>query len=687
MARIYRDALGVPHVRGSSVADLAFGQGEVTARDRAWQLEFQRRRATGTVAEVFGPSGLAWDRLARRTRVADTAQRAHAALTSETQRFLASYVDGVNAGLHVDVPELARLGMEPTPWEPWTPLAVFLGQHLLFATLPGKLWSTRAREVLGEDAQLLSHEGPLTSGSNAWAVGGDRTAHGFPLIGGDPHRSLESPGVYMQVRLACDEFDVVGFAFPGVPGIQHFAHAGDVAWAITNAMADYQDVYAERLRRRGGRVEALGPHGWEPAESRVEAIVVRDEDEQQVEVVTTARGPVFSGDVDSGAGLSLRSASGVLEDLGFDALLPLLRARTVEDVDRALDSWVEPVNNVVIADRSGAVRYRVAGKVPVRAEANRLGVVDAADPGTPWTGWLDPLPCHDVPTDGVVVTANERRGPESEPIGTTFAPPHRAARLHELVGDRRDLTGDDFAAFHGDTLLPTLELVRSVVAAAESGPVRDAILAWDGHMDVDSEGAAAFAAWRSALVRRLAAEPVFGPLADAIVDEPALLPWLNPTARVSAAVESLLAQKKPFGIDVVALAAGALEDAAGHPATWGETHVVNPIHAFDVLGDGLEAPPLPVIGVGGDADCVRCTGSVPGLDDSAWRGSVARYVWDLADRGASGWVVPLGAAGDERSSHHADQLPLWVDGRLVPIVIDWGQLTEETSTPPRGQCR
>lgn len=381
--------------------------------------------------------------------------------------------------------------------------------------------------------------------------------------------------------------------------------------------------------------------------------------------------------MDAGTGLSLRAASEVLGDLGFDAVLPLLRSRTVDDVDRALDRWVEPVNNVVIADRSGAVRYRVAGRVPVRAEANRRGVVDAADAATAWTGWLDPLPQHDVPSDGVVVTANERRGPESEPIGTTFAPPHRAARLRALVGDRRDLTRDAFAAFHGDTLLPTLGLVRAIVAEADSGPVRDAILSWDGRMDVDSQGAAVFAAWRSALVLRLAAEPVFKPLAHAVVDDPVLLPWLHPTARISAGVESLLAAEKPFGIDIAALAAAALEDAAEHPSTWGETHVVNPIHAVDVLGEGLESPRLPVAGVGGDADCIRCTGCVPGLDDSAWRGSVARYVWDLADRDNSGWVVPLGAAGDERSQHHADQMPVWVDCRLAPVVTDWDRLTEE----------
>ena len=54
MARIYRDAYGVPHVRAASVLDLARGQGWVTARDRAWQLEYLRRRATGTAAEILG---------------------------------------------------------------------------------------------------------------------------------------------------------------------------------------------------------------------------------------------------------------------------------------------------------------------------------------------------------------------------------------------------------------------------------------------------------------------------------------------------------------------------------------------------------------------------------------------------------------------------------------------------------
>lgn len=681
MARIHRDAYGVPHVRATTLSDLAHGQGEVTARDRAWQLEFLRRRATGTTAELFGAAALPWDRLARRTRMAETARRAHARLRPETQAFVAAYVAGVNAGLHSGSPEFERTGAQAEEWEPWTPLAVFLAQHLLFASLPGKLWTARAREVLGEDARLLSHEGPTASGSNAWAVGGDRTASGFPLIGGDPHRVIESPGVYQQVRLSCDDFDVVGFAFPGVPGVQHFAHAGDVAWAITNAMADYQDVYAEQLRRTPDGVEALGPGGWEPAAAHTEAVAVAGHPDEAVEVVVTARGPVFDGSVDEGRGLSLRAASTVLEDLGFDAILPLLHARSAADVVRALDDWVEPVNNVVVADRDGDVRYRVAGRVPVRAEANRRGVVDATDPGAAWTGWLTDLPAHVVPPEGQVVTANERRGPESTPIGTGFAPPHRAARIHQLLDGRDDLTAADFRAIHDDALLLPAPAFQDFLRGVEPGPggavVRDAILAWDGRMEQTSHGAAAFAAWRSAFTLRIAAAPVLAPLAEPIVEDQVLRPWLDVAARVGGALESLIDAGAPFGLDLPALARAALDDAAGHPATWGATHVVTPVHAFDVAATGLEPPPVPPLPVSGDSDCVRCTGSVPGLTDACWRASAARYVWDLSDRQAGGWVVPLGAAGDARDPHHLDQLPLWVAGELAPVVTDWHRLPED----------
>jgi len=667
VARIYRDAYGVPHVRATDVLDLARGQGLATARDRAWQLEYQRRRATGTTAEVLGAPLVPWDTWARRTRIVDTAKRALAGLGEDARAFVTAYVEGVNAGLHADAPELARLELEPQPWQPWTPLAVFHAQHLLFASVPAKLWHHRARAVLGADEALLSRDPAYSAGSNAWAVGGARTASGRPLIGGDPHRVFESPGVYAQVRLAAEDegIDVFGFTFPGVPGVQHFAHAGEVAWAITNAVADYQDVYEESLD--------------DVVDAREETIAVRGADPVTVEVLATERGPLFEVDRHRGRGLAVRDAPTVLGDLGFDALLPLLRARSVDDVDRALDAWVAPVNNVVIADRSGTVRFRNAGRVPVRDAGNRRGIVPGRG-GDTWSGWVT-LPRHDVPPDGQVVTANERRGSESELLGEEFAPPHRAARIHALLRGRDDLTVTDFEAILGDcfaiTALPLCALLRELEPGPAGVPVRDAILAWDGVMAAGSTGAAAFAAWRSALTTRLCAEPVLAPLLDDQVHGPLFAPYLSLVGSVGLALEPLVAARTPFGIDVRRHATAALEEAAGHPAAWGERHVLAPTHAFDLAGAGLEPPALPVTPVSGDVDTVRCTGWLPGLTDEAYRGSVARYVWDLAEPAHSAWVVPMGASGDPRSPHHLDQLEPWAEARLLPVELDWEQLTPE----------
>jgi penicillin amidase len=674
VARLYRDAHGVPHVRATGVLDLARGQGYAAARDRSWQLEYQRRRATGTTAEVLGRPQLPWDTWARRTRIVDTAQRALAALGEESRAFVAAFVEGVNAGLHDSAadpaPELQRLELTPEPWEPWTPLAVFHAQHLLFASVPGKLWHDRARSVLGTDEALFSRDPAYASGSNAWAVGGARTATGGPLIAGDPHRVFESPGVYIQVRLACEDegIDVVGFTFPGVPGVQHFAHAGGVAWAITNASADYQDVFEESLD--------------DVVDGHEEAIAVRAADPVTVEVLATERGPLFEVDRERGRGLSLRDASTVLGDLGFDALLPLLRARTVDDVDRAMDAWVAPVNNVVIADTSGAVRFRIAGRVPVRAEANRQGIVPGRDPATAWAGWVE-LPRDDVPADGQVVTANERRGSESAMLGTEFAPPHRAARIHTLLRGRDDLSVDDFAEMQGDsfaiTALPLCAMLRDLEPQPGSAgeEVWQTILGWDGVMAAGSRGAAAFAAWRTALTRRICAEPALAPLVDDSVHGPLFAPYLDLAASVGLALEPLANADTPFGIDLRRLATEALNDAAGHPDAWGDTHVFGPTHGFHLADADLDPPELPVTAVSGDIDTVRCTGWLPSITDEAFRGSVARYVWDLADRGNSGWVVPMGASGDPRSPHHLDQLEAWTEARLVRIELDWSRLTPQ----------
>ncbi|MEU2703490.1 MULTISPECIES: penicillin acylase family protein [Micromonospora] len=680
MTHVDRDQWGVPQLWAGDVDALARLQGRVAATDRAWQISVERWRAEGRLAAHVGPAELAWDRFARRVRLDDTARRCYERLDPDTRRWVGAYVDGVNSGLAegaAAAPEFAATGTAPEPWHPWSPLGVFLVQHVLFSTFPNKLWHAHVARTLGpEAAGLFAVEGPASSGSNAWAVPADPATGRGPLIAGDPHRLLELPGVYQQVRLACPEFDVVGLAFPGVPGVPHFGHTGHVAWAVTNAMADYQDLYRERLRRDGDRVLVRDADGWTPAARHVEEIEVRGGAPETVEVIETPRGPVIDHDRVTGEAIALRTPSRVEARLGFEALLPLLRARRTGDVADALRHWVEPVNSVLAADTGGGVRRLVAGLVPVRDERCRREPVPAWEPAYRWRG--DYLPLVDEPVDGVAVCANDRRD-DVAAHGADFAPPHRARRIRALLAD-----GAEPSTVHTDDRLPAGPLYRLLDRLDPDWldePARALLLrlrGWDRAMAAGSAGAGAYAAWRAALARRLRVHPRLRGLDEPCGFDELFAPWTDPAARIGLALDHLAAA---LGADLAEPAAEALaEVAAGPPpGEWGSRHLLHPVHlgVAPAITDAVTAMRRRVA-LGGDTDCVLATSSVPGISDACWRGPVARYVWDLTDRAASRWIVPFGASGRPDDPHFADQLTHWAAGTLIPVPD--GPLTGDETT-------
>ena len=670
---VYRDALGVPHVRAADHLALAREQGHVTARDRGWQIEVDRWRAEGRLAERVGAGGVEWDRFARRARLADTAQKAYAALADEDRAFVDAYVAGVNDGRDADALD-ERLGYAALhePWPAWTPLGIMLVHHALFSMFPRLLWNEHVRLTLGADAVgLFDSAETASSGSNAWALHGSRTASGQPILAGDPHRMIELPGVYQQVRLACDEFDVLGLAFPGVPGVQHFGHTGTVAWGITNAIAHHVEVFRERLSPDG--LSALGPDGWAPVARHVETIRVRGGDDVDVDVVETERGPLVLD------GLSVRFPARVASDVGFSCLLPLLRSRSAADVVDALRGWVDPVNRVLTADADGTVLSLDAGLVVTRPAPERRLPHDA------WSQAARPAPWHRLadPTrvTGVAVDANERPVDPGRDLGRAYVAPYRARRIRDLLDAGGTFAPGDMAAIHGDTLLGSAgELLgwvrRTDALSPPAAALRGRLLAWDRHMDADSADAGAFAAWRAEVAVLLTAHPALAPL-HAPHDHGALLdPWLAVGPRVADALSRLLGAATR-GIDGVAVAREALERVAldrDLNTTWGDRHRLQPV----LTPFGYPGPTVDDVPLSGDTDCVRCTASVPGVSDRSWRGSVARWVGDLGDRRRSRWGVPFGASGDPASAHATDQLGTWTAAETVEVVTDWDLLVEET---------
>lgn len=669
---LFRDDLGIPHVRAASETALAYGQGWVTAQDRGLQVEADRMRAEERYAELAGAAGDAWDRFAARERLAATAREIYDALDRPEQEWLAAYADGVSAGLLAggrDVPELA--GVPHEPWQPWTPIGVFLTAHVLFNGFPSILWREHVarhlhvpgvplEQVLG----LFAADAGPTSGSNAWAVHGSFTESGSPLVAGDPHRTLELPGPYQQVRLACTDpaapYDVLGFAFPGVPGIPHFGHTGSVAWGITNAIAHHVEVVADGA-------DSAGADGWH-----------------------------------------LHWPARELADAGVASWRALLHARTAGDVAEAFSGWVDPVNRVLAADSTGEVLSMTAGKVPAAADR----ALSAAKPAD---GYVD-LPAP-VAVTQVAVDANERPitqpptqqfdrpeldgrpglgprdvrpGREAHDLGWSYAP-HRAERIRQLLaaatvpespatqarihGDTRDLGAARLVAHLADDVSPAAVRLRAWVA--------------DGaHVDAGSTDAALYMRWRDTLTHRLARHPVFAPLHEPHGQDPSFAAVLGgvfdvPTA-VGAGLANILAADW-LRIDSAAEARAALAEVAAESAvgqadepTWGDLHVPAPLHP--VPGPGDPAAGVTPAPVSGNNDTVRCTGGSPGVAATAYRGSVARYVWDLADRANSRWGVPFGADGRPGSPHFDDQHATWADAGTTPVVTDWDRLHPADTT-------
>jgi penicillin amidase len=102
---VYYDSYGVPHVYAASDDDAAYAMGYLHARDRMFQMDFQRRVGRGRLAEMLGPDAVEKD-VSLRTiftaqspapngsyRIEDVIA---ATLTPQFRSVLQRYADGVN---------------------------------------------------------------------------------------------------------------------------------------------------------------------------------------------------------------------------------------------------------------------------------------------------------------------------------------------------------------------------------------------------------------------------------------------------------------------------------------------------------------------------------------------------------------------------------------------------------------
>jgi len=130
---VYTDADGIPTIAGQTEADVTFVQGYLHARDRFFQMDFLRRVASGTLAEILGQDAVPNDVQLRTLGLRRAAFATWVGLGPEEKGWARAYADGVNTWLRNNPlpPEYGAL--ELTAAEPWTPVdSLVIGKLLAF---------------------------------------------------------------------------------------------------------------------------------------------------------------------------------------------------------------------------------------------------------------------------------------------------------------------------------------------------------------------------------------------------------------------------------------------------------------------------------------------------------------------------------------------------------------------------
>ena len=94
---VTRDSLGIPTITASSLDDLFFAQGYITAQERLWQMDMTRRFASGDLAVILGPDFVDTDREQRILGLRQVAEKAVALMDPLQRAQFQAYANGMNA--------------------------------------------------------------------------------------------------------------------------------------------------------------------------------------------------------------------------------------------------------------------------------------------------------------------------------------------------------------------------------------------------------------------------------------------------------------------------------------------------------------------------------------------------------------------------------------------------------------
>lgn len=763
---VITDRYGVPHIYAQNEDDLYFAQGFVHAQERLWQMEFNRRLGSGQLAEIFGEVALEIDRFTRRLGLHRASLSAVEHIPEYSRHILEAYAQGVNAGIDHNrnkLPiEFTLLRFKPTPWRitdsiQWSKmmgwnLAGNWETEVIRARIVARLGAERAAKLeagydpshpliippgveyrginsglLEQYQQLKQLSGFGTLGaSNNWVIDGTMTITGSPILCNDPHLGQAAPSIWYECHLVAGDIDVIGAGFPGAPGIV-IGHNQHIAWGLTNAISDVEDLYIEKFNPQNpNQYEYMGK--WEEAQVAREEIKIKGAKAPVIEEVRITRhGPILTS-IQSSSSIDLSSQNGAKADSGelqlalrwtglekhaiISAPQKMARATTAEEFRAALRDWDQPPQNIVFADTHGNIGYVMAGAVPIRAKGQALLPSPGWTGEYEWTGYIsfEELPQTFNPERHFIVTANNRVVDDNYPYYITheWLNGYRAQRIRDLLTSKGKLALSDMATIQADQYsLPAVEIVPHMLKIQVNTPlekdVLDVLRTWNYILAPDSAAAAIYTTFLYKLERIVfsallgddgtlirsylgAGSTMLAPLnAYASRSKPLLIRLLNehddnwfadsvvPTSPKSwdealssafdATVEDL---RNKLGNNVSRWKYGAI-----HKMTF--AHPLGRVKALEsIFNRGPYA-------VGGDIDTVNTGATLPNQPETVVTVPSYRQIVNLADLKASLSGHAPGQSGHPASKHYADFIKPWLNVEHHPQLFERRMIEENAA--------
>lgn len=766
---IHRDRHGVPTIRARSANDAYFALGFVHAQDRLWQMESIRRLGAGRLSEVMGPGTLAIDRRMRTLGLYRLAKATLNLLSADARGAVDAYTAGVNAYLtgHDGAWPLQFhvLGFSPEPWRPadsmvWskvmaTRLARNARTEMLRARLMGRLtldqimalWppypdgapitlAASAADALGPDAtgeasptlhgaatpavdrDILAAVAAVAArtpqpapeapneASNSWVLSGQHTVSSAPILANDPHLRFAAPGLWYLARIETPDFTLAGATVPGVP-FHILGHNGRIAWGLTNAGSDTEDVFVERPDPKDPD-RYLIPGGSAPFTVRREVIRVRGADPVILMVRHTRHGPVLGGlaagvlperfgGKDSatrkganGDVLAYASAALRPDDRTPEAFFRLGRARDWSGFVAALENFHGPHQNFVYGDVDGNIGFYSAGRVPVR----KLGLhpVPGWLPGIGWTGagdWVGFIPFTEMPhrlnpPSGRIVNANHRIIGPGYPhfLGRDWSSPYRARRIHQLLDAkaRHDLESVariqmDVVSLAARDLLPLMLGDVSGQQSQMATRALELLKQWDGEMDRRRPEPLIFSAWFRHANRMIYGDELGPDLPRYWRLRPLVIKAMLSTGRgwcddISTPEAETCGQRLGAALDLALGDLGAAHGPNIEDWRWGDAHRAwfrpRVLSRVPVVGKYAE---ISIATSGSNFTVNRGTSHIANsrAPFSHVHGPGLRAIYDLGNLDRSKFITATGQSGNPLSTHYRDLNTRWRDGEYLTM--------------------